>query len=580
MRPVSENIVTVVRDGKPVNIDEDDLRMGDTLLIQAGDLVPADLRLTQARGLEVDEWELTGEILPVAKRPGSDVDGDVDGNAARVYRGSRVTRGEGSGVVIATGADTEYAQCLLPPWERTPYARPLLLRRQSLVVLLPLLPPLGLAVAVYGWDARLLLLAAVLAVVVVLLENSDLFAHLMLMREARAIARSGIRLRDAAILETVERLNVACLDKTGVMTARDLSVKRIYLADAAPDLAYFAGEEELAKLVRLGCALCNDVVYAARVDLANPVDQALIRFAGTHGADIGAAHQEYRRVYDKPFDSEARYMACGFAAGDSKLYFAKGDPDVVLQLCQAYATAAGRADNQADFEFWLAAKAHAAEISRSGDVAIALAYARRGAASAEDPPAAYTFLGLLHLENPLQPSVPGVLRALRGEGIRPLMLTGDRPETALKIGHEAGLAVGEKHALTGKQLAHMAAADIAHQAMYVTIFARLLPAQKGVLVRLLQQKGKVVAMVGDGANDTVALAVADVGIAFLHEGSPLARRVAPILINDLADVATVVRGARRMRRNVDELAVLRAIVLLALFLSLYGWVTFRYTIYR
>ena len=134
----------------------------------------------------------------------------------------------------------------------------------------------------------------------------------------------------------------------------------------------------MAELVCLGCALCNDVVYAARAGLANPVDQALIRFAGEYGVDIGAAHQEYRRVYDKPFDSEARYMTCGFAAGDATLYFAKGDPDVVLQLCTSYATAAGRTEDtpvsktgsKADFAYWLAVKARAAEISRSGDVAI------------------------------------------------------------------------------------------------------------------------------------------------------------------------------------------------------------------
>ena len=559
---MGENVVTVVRDGKLTNIDEGDLRVGDTLLIQAGDLVPADMRLVHARGLEVDEWELTGEILPVVK-PVNDA---VGSDGVYVYRGSRVTRGEGSGIVAATGTDTEYAQCLLQPWERTPQVLLPLLRRQSLVVLLPLLLPLALAVATYGPDARLVLVAAALAVAAVLLENSDLYAHLLLQREARALARSGIRLRDAAVLETVERLNVACLDKTGVLTARDLRVSRIYLADAQPELAYFAGGDELAELVRLGCALCNDVVYAARAGLANPVDQALIRFAGEHGVDIGAAHQEHRRVYDKPFDSEARYMACGFAAGDSTLYFAKGDPDVVLQLCSSYATAAGRTEHtpagkpgsKADFAYWLAVKAHAAEIGRSGDIAIALAYARGVAGGTEGPPEGYTMLGLLQLENPLQPNVPRVLRALRGEGIRPLMLTGDRPETALKIAAEAGLAVGEQHALTGKQLAQMATADIAHQATYVSVFARLLPAQKGVLVRLLQQKGQVVAMVGDGANDTVALSVADVGIAFGREGSPLARRVAPILIDDLADVERIVHAARRMRRNSDDLAVLRA----------------------
>lgn len=553
------NIVTISRDGKPVNIEEDDLQKGDVLLLQAGDLVPADLKLTEARGLELDEWDLTGEIVPVARR--------VNGDDVYVYRGSRVTRGDGRGVVTATGEETEYAECLKQSWERPQYGLPRLLSKTSLLLLVALLPPFTLALLRYDNHVAVALLAGAVAVLTILVENSDLFDYLVTTREARRIAQHGIRLRDLASLEVAERLNVVCLDKTGVMTTRDLKVKRIYLADAIPDLASFAAGEEVARLTRIGCALCNDVAYAEKTSLANPIDQALIAFARAHGTDIAEAQQEYRRIYDQPFDSEARYMAGGFKSHGETLYFAKGDPEVVLKMCQGYVSESG-GEQRADWPFWMSTRTRSNAISETGDIVIALAYAL---CSAETPPSGYTFLCLIQLENPLQPSLPRVLKELKGLGIRAVMLTGDRPETALKVGTEAGLVAGQNLYLTGKEIAHMGAWDIGQQATYVSIFARLLPSQKGLLVRLLRRQNGIVAMVGDGANDTVALKAADVGIAFGSNASPIARRVSQIFINDLADLVTIVQGARRIRQSLDDLAALRAMILLATLLGLYAW---------
>ncbi len=553
------NIVTVSRDGKLVNIEEDDLQKGDTLLLQAGDLVPADLTLTEARGLELDEWDLTGETVPVARR--------VNGDTVYVYRGSRVTRGEGRGVVTATGEDTEYAECLKQSWERSEYKLPRLLSKTTLLLLIVLLPPFIFASFRYDNRAAVALLAGALAVSTILLANSDLFGYLVTAREARRIEQHGIRLRDPASLEVAERLNVVCLDKTGVMTARDLKVKRIHLADAVPDLASFAAGDEVTRLIRIGCALCNDVAYAEKASLANPIDQALIAFARAHGTDIAEAQREYKRIYDQPFDSEARYMVSGFKSRDETLYFAKGDPEVVLKMCPTYVSESGR-EQRAGWPIWMSMRTCSNTISETGDIVIALAYAP---CSAEIPPSGYTFLCLIQLENPLQPSLPHVLKELKGLGIRTVMLTGDRPETALKVGTEAGLVAGQNLYLTGKEIARMGVGDVGQQATYVSIFARLLPSQKGLLVRLLQRPNGIVAMVGDGANDTVALKAADIGIAFGSNASPLARRVSQIFINDLTDLVTIVRGARRIRQSLAYLAALRAMILLAIFLGLYVW---------
>lgn len=422
------NIVTVQRDGKPVNIPEDALRKGDLLLLQAGDLVAADLKLVEARGLEIDEWELTGEIVPVAKR--------VDEHAeVSVYRGSNVTRGSGSGVVTATGEETEYAQCVKQSWERMRYRRPRLFTRGSLVVLVFLAPPFVLAAVRHENGVVLGLLAAALAVLAVVLENSALFDYVATRKELSRIEQQGIRIRDVGALEVMERINVVCLDKTGVLTTRELRVREIYLAGGPCELAYFAASDEAATLVRTGCALCNDFMYAEKAHMAAPIDRALIAFGRTSGTDIADAQRVYRRIYDKPFDSEERYMACGFESGEKTVFFAKGDPDVVLKMCGTYSTLSGT-QQKLDLPFWTSTRTHAESISKAGDVLMALAY---GVGESATPPLHYTFLCLIQLENPLVPSVPGVLRELRGAGIRTVMLTGDRTETALKI---AGAATG------------------------------------------------------------------------------------------------------------------------------------------
>ncbi len=185
------NIVTILQHGKPVNIEDDDLQKGDILLLQAGDLVPADLKLTEARGLELDEWDLTGEIVPVARR--------VNGDDVYVYRGSRVTRGDGRGVVTATGEETEYAECLKQSWERPRYGLPRLLSKTSLLLLVVLLPPFTTALLRYDNHVAVALLAGAVAVLTILVENSDLFDYLVTTREARRIEQHGIRLRDISL---------------------------------------------------------------------------------------------------------------------------------------------------------------------------------------------------------------------------------------------------------------------------------------------------------------------------------------------------------------------------------------------
>jgi Ca2+-transporting ATPase len=169
----------------------------------------------------------------------------------------------------------------------------------------------------------------------------------------------------------------------------------------------------------------------------------------------------------------------------------------------------------------------------------------------------------------VKPGVPEVVKNLREKGKRVLILTGDRPETAIKIAGEIGIDNKSNCCLTGKHMTKMEFSEIARQSDHNTVFARLSPVQKGILIMQLQQRNHSVAMVGDGANDTIALKVADVGVSFVENSSPLAKRVSKILIHDLADLLTIVHSARRMKQRIKYLMLFRALVLMSMLFVLY-----------
>ncbi len=402
----------------------------------------------------------------------------------------------------------------------------------------------------------------------VLLQNSALFRYLLTSIEARRLEAQGIDIRDATCLDDVSRLDVVCLDKTGVLTTLDIRVGGIHFAGEMPDAASFlpALRDERGTLTGIACALCNDVFFLERRHQADPIDRALITFALQHGFDIDQLAAQYTRVYDKPFDSEDRYMAAGFALGDQTLYFAKGDPDVILKMCTGYMTATGSV-RRMEGTFLGAIRAATDSANQRGDIAIALGYSP----GTTIPPKRYTFLCLIQLQNPLRPGVPDKVRWLKNMGIRPLMLTGDRPEAAMAVGKQTGIGLDSRYCLTGKDIAQMALQEVAWWAAHESIFARLSPSQKGILVRLLQQRGHSVAMVGDGANDIIALRVADVGFSFGESSSPLAKRVSKILIHDLADLLTIIAGAKRIERWLKYLMLFRVAALISMLVGLYAW---------
>jgi len=532
-------MAAAVRKGMIVNIAADDLRVGDLVLIQTGDIVPADLKLLEASDLEVDKFELTGEIMPVPKCVGPETE-------VRVFQGSHVLRGHGKGVVIAAGEDTEYGKIL----------------KQS---------------SRYIKD-----------------EKNQLLKSLVLRRLQKKLLKRSIFLRHEGVLDDIRKVDVFLFDKTGVLTSRDIEVKDVYLGGGNFSIDCVRGRKTWDTIL-IACTLCHDRAYHQTVAFANPVDRAMMSFAEGNGVNIDESLREYQRIYQKPFNSEERYMACGFdhAHSGKRIYFAKGDPEVLLKKCNSYVTPQGERRSK-DFSFLSAVRVKMEEMSHGGSVVIALAYSenslvnpvrnsngafhpagiiqrcnpleeqRHIISNGVKPPSSYTFLCLFRLGNPLKPDAKAVLRELSEKGIRNVIFTGDRTETGQRVGAEIGIENAAKFYLTGRDIDKMPLSEVARQCEYVSVFTRLSPSQKGIITRIFQQRGHRVAVIGDGTNDVIALKSADVGISFVERSSPMAKRAAKVLINDLTDILRIMETARHAHRQVGFIAACITLMFLML----------------
>jgi Ca2+-transporting ATPase len=237
-------------------------------------------------------------------------------------------------------------------------------------------------------------------------------------------------------------------------------------------------------------------------------------------------------------------------------------------MFDSYATIPG-VKKRMDFDLLSSVKTNIDSINKTGDTIIAIAYSSD---ASDNIPLNYTFLCLLQLEAPLVPGVREILGKLSEKGIRSVMLTGDRAETAGRVGKEIGITNNPDADLTGKHIERMELSEVARQSAYASVFARLLPSHKGIIIRLFQDKGHYVAMVGDGANDAIALRVADIGISFVENSSPFAKRLSKILINDLGDLWKIVQGSNRIKWRTTFLTWFRTLMIITILFGLYMWV--------
>ncbi len=542
----------VLRSGRVIVVPARELVPGDVVLVTAGDRVPADLELCAAQRLEVDESILTGESLPVPKRPRQPCDaGDLTG--AQLLSGTLVTAGTGTGIVTATGPGTAlgriagHLQAAQPP---TPLQRELASAsaRLGAAAVVIAIAVFGLALATSEGDDRLgrAFLSAVALAVAAVPEGLPTVTAVALALGVRRMARRGAIVRRLTAVETLGSATVLVADKTGTLTENRLRLDSIVPPGREPrPIEHLPGV--LREAVEQVAVLCNDAV--GEPPSGDPVDLALL--AAVRPERAGALRGEWRRVGTVPFDSAQACMRTFHRnPTGASLITVKGALEAVLPSCGLVAFDGGSPQPLSE-SIRDGLLDQAATLAAAG--AKVLALARR---LAPEPDAIggeggglgenLTLVALAALRDPIRPGASASVAAARAAGIRLVMATGDHPGTAAAVAGAVGLAAHGDHPVTGAELqagAEHGAADV---------YARVTPDQKLGLVRALQAAGEVVAMTGDGVNDAPALRHADIGVALGGAGTEVAREAADLVVTD-DDLATIVEAVREGRGIYDNI---------------------------
>ncbi|MFF8449469.1 HAD-IC family P-type ATPase [Streptomyces leeuwenhoekii] len=524
-------------------VDAAKLSPGDIIELKADDVVPADARLLWEDGLEVDESALTGESLPVDKCVDPTPHAPVAERHCMVFEGTTVVAGRAQAVVVDTGERTEAARAVALA-ARTPAAAGVQARLQELTrKALPLTLAGGAAVTgislLRGAPIRQAVSGGVSVAVAAVPEGLPLVATVAQLAAARRLGRRGVLVRTPRTLEALGRMDTICFDKTGTLTENRL---RLVKASDAGGTVYKLGEPDAAETVRIAARACPRL----NGDGARPThatDEAVLDAAGDD--------PEWEQIEGLPFETSRGYAAAVGRAGDgSPVLVIKGAPETVLPACS-------------DLPSHASDTAH--ELAADGLRVLAVAHrpledGEKAADLLERPleELGPHFTGLLALADVARETSPALVRGLREAGVRPVVLTGDHPQTARAIATDLGWPE-DATVVTGDELAAADRRERSRMLRDADVVARVAPEQKLQVVESLRDAGRVVGMVGDGANDAAAIRAADIGVGINARGSAAARNAADLVVtgDDLLVLVEAVHEGRALWHSVaDAIAIL------------------------
>ncbi len=564
---------TVRREGQVREMDAERLVPGDIVLLESGNRVPADARVTTAHGLEIDESLLTGESAPVSKnaRWTGPPDTPLADRQNMVHAGSMVARGRCQAAVVATGIDSaigHLAMDVLGPESGKP---PLVHRMERFTrIIAAAVLATAAAVAVLGsilggYGLKDMFMFGVALAVSAIPEGLPVALTVALAIGTTRMARRGVIVRRLTAVEGLGSCTLIASDKTGTLTCNELTVRQVRLTDGtsfevlgegfAPDgrflfegrpvePAEFLGLEELARAV----VLCNEADLHHRDHgwawHGDPTDIALLTMAYKLGWRREASLERHPQINEIPFEAERQFAATYHAMDGGARVLVKGAPERIARMCDDAADVSERLEGMAQ------------EMAREGYRVLAVADgpAPSGLGKDEVPPtpAGLRCLGLVGMIDPLRAGAREAVAIARQAGVETIMVTGDHPITALAIARDLGLASDESEVVTGKDLMDAGDSSLPALVRRAKVFARVAPHQKLQIVEAAKAGGHFVAVTGDGANDAPALKAANIGVAMGQKGTDVAREAAELVISD-DHFATITAGIEEGRIAFDNI---------------------------
>lgn len=550
----------VLRDGKVCEIPSEDLTVGDVVLLEAGDAVPADGRIFESASLKIEESALTGESVPVnkfIKAIGLEGQKDVPLGDRKnmMYMGSTVVYGRGKAVITSIGMDTEMGKIAgalsSAKDEQTPLQKKLgqLSKILSFIVL-------GICVFMFAFDiVRALItgtelnldfllgsfMLAVSLAVAAIPEGLAAVVTVVLSIGVTNMSKKNAIIRKLTAVETLGCAQIICSDKTGTLTQNKMTVVEHYCDNE--------------KMLAEGMALCTDVNLDDDGNLVGePTEMALVAYSMSLGMNKNELLKSAPRVGEAPFDSNRKMMSTIHKTADGILQFTKGAPDEILKHCTRIFKN-GEVSPLTDADRDAVLKKNKEFADRALRV-LACGYKQLSCVPEDQSPDKIenelVFCGLVGMIDPVRPEVKAAIEECRGAGIRPIMITGDHKDTAVAIALELGIIKDKSEAITGAELDDISDENFKEKVTQYSVYARVQPEHKVRIVNAWKSRGMITAMTGDGVNDAPSIKSADIGVGMGITGTDVTKNVADMVLAD-DNFATIVSAVEEGRRIYDNI---------------------------
>lgn len=560
LKQLSAPEAKVIRDGVMVQIPSREVTVGDEVILEAGDCVPADGRLLDVASLKADESALTGESLSVEKSLEEAPAGAALGDQTnRVFSGSFVTYGRGTFEVTSIGMDTEVgkiARLLKTTSEKkTPLQMNLDDFGKKLSIIILVFCGILFAVnVVRGGSVADAFLFAVALAVAAIPEALSSIVTIVLSFGTQKMAKEHAIIRKLQAVEGLGSVSVICSDKTGTLTQNKMTVEDYYVDGRripAGDIDLSVCNEEKLLIFSM---LCNDSVNADGQEIGDPTETALINVGSRLGTDASEIRKRFPRQSEIPFDSDRKLMSTQHRIDGAEIIVVKGAVDVLLGRMSSIRTGETVRDITEDDR--LKIERQNMEFSRDGLRVLAFAYKEIESARAltlEDEDS-LIFLGLISMMDPPREESKAAVSECKAAGIKPVMITGDHKVTAAAIARKIGILKEDSEACEGAVIEDMSDEELQDFVEKISVYARVSPEHKIRIVRAWQDKGNIVAMTGDGVNDAPALKQADIGVAMGITGSEVSKDAASMVLTDdnFATIIKAVENGRNIYQNIKN----------------------------
>lgn len=569
LKTMSAPTATVIRNGSEKIVSASELVVGDLVILTNGDMVPADLRLTQSNNLKIAEASLTGESIASEKNAAAVLSPDcpLGDRKNMAYTSSIVTYGRGSGIVTKTGMNTEIGQIagMLEDDDTsdTPLKRKLNAVGKILTIIGLIICVLIFAIgAFYGRPLLPQFLVAISLAISIIPEGLPATATIIMALGVQRMSKEHALIKNLPAVETLGNATVICSDKTGTLTLNKMTVTHLANGDDFLNKKILKAQKAVKnnnayKDLMYTASLCNDASLSPASPeeiIGDPTEGALILLAQDFGYSVSSLRKEYPRLGEYPFDSIRKRMSTIHEINNEYVAYIKGALDELLPLCDSIATSNGvQKLTKTDKENILALS------HKMSDQALrVLGFASRTILNLpqenENIEQHLVFLGAVGMIDPARDEVKASIKMARKAGIKTIMITGDHKNTAVAIAKNLGIYANGNTVISGTELNEMTDSELDQAVKSTTVFARVSPNDKLRIIQSLKRNEEVVAMTGDGVNDSPALKAANIGVAMGISGTDVAKDVSDmILLNDsFTTITAAIKEGRKVYRNIQK----------------------------